>query len=574
LTDSPTTRPAFCAICALPVGHTAVSSCAVPHCLLVGDADWLDEQARALPGPVSRLSLAQLLASLPEIEADLLLLQAPAADDEAAWRSLLAAVEWISRNQRQERQLLLLGQPSPPQVEAFLRVGGQDLISDDPQGPLFFLRLAQCCKRWQQQWELQAYRTLVAREESIARAVLGSVVRDDLQRELPNLRWRLSPRALYNGDLILAAKSPLGRIHLLLGDFPGKGLAASIGVLPVAEIFYTMTAKGFELEQILLEINQRLKGLLPIEGFLAAGLLEIDLEQGIAGVWNGGLPCLLVQRARAGLEHISSRHTPLGIVDNAQFDASLERLSLHQGDHLLLATGGHAELLQGQHPEALAKMTAEAPLERALERLSDYLQQHRGLDEVSLLMLRIGQPVQRKRAEDRELLRGSGSSTRWSYEILLDPDTLREFDPRPMLTQLLVEVQGLQAYREQLYTLVAELFSNALEHGVLRLDSGLKASPEGFGQYYSEREERLEQLQQGYVRFGLEHQPLSHGGLLSIEVEDSGPGFDYINQGKGELSLEGFCGRGIGLIRKMAEDVVYFPPGNRVKITYPWTHSP
>ena len=69
----------------------------------------------------------------------------------------------------------------------------------------------------------------------------------------PNIRYLLSPYALFNGDLLLAACTPSGNMHLLLGDFTGHGLPAAVGAMPLAEVFYGMTAKGFGLAETLRE---------------------------------------------------------------------------------------------------------------------------------------------------------------------------------------------------------------------------------------------------------------------------------------------------------------------------------
>ena len=55
--------------------------------------------------------------------------------------------------------------------------------------------------------------------------------------------------------------------------------------------------------------------------------------------------------------------------------------------------------------------------------------------------------------------------------------------------------------REPLFTVLAELFNNALDHGILELDSGLKRDVEGFSEYYKQRIERLEKLENGQVAF-------------------------------------------------------------------------
>ena len=60
----------------------------------------------------------------------------------------------------------------------------------------------------------------------------------------PNIKYLLSPLSVFNGDVLLACMKPSG-MHVLLGDFTGHGLPAAIGAMPMAEIFYGMTRKGF-----------------------------------------------------------------------------------------------------------------------------------------------------------------------------------------------------------------------------------------------------------------------------------------------------------------------------------------
>jgi two-component system, HptB-dependent secretion and biofilm response regulator len=67
--------------------------------------------------------------------------------------------------------------------------------------------------------------------------------------------------------------------------------------------------------------------------------------------------------------------------------------------------------------------------------------------------------------------------------------TLRTLDPLPQIMQMLTALQGLHAHRERLYTILAELFANALEHGLLGLNSALKQTPQGFVAYYTAREQ-------------------------------------------------------------------------------------
>jgi two-component system, HptB-dependent secretion and biofilm response regulator len=54
----------------------------------------------------------------------------------------------------------------------------------------------------------------------------------------------------------------------------------------------------------------------------------------------------------------------------------------------------------------------------------------------------------------------------------------------PYLLQLLMEVHGLRTQGAVIHAVLAELYANALEHGVLGLDSRIKRNAAGFAQYY------------------------------------------------------------------------------------------
>ncbi len=81
------------------------------------------------------------------------------------------------------------------------------------------------------------------------------------------------------------------------------------------------------------------------------------------------------------------------------------------------------------------------------------------------------------------------------------------------------DIEGTAKHWQNLYTVLTELFVNALDHGVLELSSILKNSPEGFSQYFNERAKRLENLTQGFVRLKFSYFPFEHGGKMLISIE-------------------------------------------------------
>ena len=100
-------------------------------------------------------------------------------------------------------------------------------------------------------------------------------------------------------------------------------------------------------------------------------------------------------------------------------------------------------------------------------------------------------------------------------------ESLKRFNPVPYLVQLLQEIHGLRARTGSLHAVLSELYSNALEHGVLGLDSRLKRDGQGFADYYQERARRLGALTDGFVRIDFTVEPHADGGRLYLNPKDS-----------------------------------------------------
>jgi hypothetical protein len=165
---------------------------------------------------------------------------------------------------------------------------------------------------------------------------------------------------------------------------------------------------------------------------------------------------------------------------------------------------------------------------------------------------------------------GQSSPLDWSASFEFRGATLKRFNPLPYLLQLLLEVHGLRTQSGALYSVLAELYSNALEHGVLGLDSSLKRDASGFARYYEQRCTRLDALQDGYVRVHLDIKPQGEGGCLAIRVEDSGEGFDVSRVMERPADNVRLSGRGVSLIRQLARNVSWSDDGRSARVEFFW----
>ena len=160
------------------------------------------------------------------------------------------------------------------------------------------------------------------------------------------------------------------------------------------------------------------------------------------------------------------------------------------------------------------------------------------------------------------------------FQVTLRGSQLRQANPVPLLINYLQDTADLYHHRQSLYTILTELYVNALDHGVLELDSNLKEGTDGISEYFEQRENQLKSLKEGFVRIGVSVHPMEEGGLILIQVEDSGKGFSMENLACMQRQDRNFSGRGISFVENLCESIQYLTPGNRVEAVYRWFDKP
>ena len=163
-----------------------------------------------------------------------------------------------------------------------------------------------------------------------------------------------------------------------------------------------------------------------------------------------------------------------------------------------------------------------------------------------------------------------------TYELNsgLKNNRLRETNPVPIIINQIMEMEGIESERQTLFTVLTELYVNALDHGVLGLDSSLKSDPAGFALYFQEREKRLTNLSDGHVIFHIAIEQNEEIRSIMMKVEDSGSGFDYSNINMPDpQNHTGLSGRGILLVRDLCESLDYLGRGNISEAIYSWKSS-
>ncbi|MBF0425108.1 MAG: SpoIIE family protein phosphatase [Magnetococcales bacterium] len=156
------------------------------------------------------------------------------------------------------------------------------------------------------------------------------------------MRFVMAPVEKTAGDLLLSARPADGSQYVMLGDFTGHGLTAALGGPLVSDIFYSMTAKGLPLADIVREINRQLKLKMPTGLFMAACFAELNPGRDLLTVWNFSMPELLLFAEGAIVARFPSDDLPMGVI--AELDGESVSHAFHPGNRLIAFSDGVVEV--------------------------------------------------------------------------------------------------------------------------------------------------------------------------------------------------------------------------------------
>lgn len=222
--------------------------------------------------------------------------------------------------------------------------GYADDFVELPNNPLSLkAKLAIMERTIQNQHTLMRFKQKTEHEIGMAKQMFDALTRRTLA-EVPNVRHWTWTAGHFSGDVLFYDRTPDGRLHVMLGDFTGHGLAAAVGALPTSDAFFAMTRKGLSIGEIAAEINAKLHAVLPTGYFCASCLLALDENRREVEVWNGGLPpVLLLDGKNRVVAAAESNRLPLGIQPAAKFEGETARFDLPPDFSLVLHSDGLTE---------------------------------------------------------------------------------------------------------------------------------------------------------------------------------------------------------------------------------------
>ncbi|MDP2400569.1 MAG: SpoIIE family protein phosphatase, partial [Actinomycetota bacterium] len=357
--------------------------------------------------------------------------------------------------------------------------------------------------------QLEHYYDRLEQEQRVGSHIMGRLTQMPEHLESVVRRYT-KPAEHLSGDALIATTTPAGTVHIMLADAVGHGLAAAINVLPLCRTFYAMTSKGFPLEKIAVELNMMVHQFMPVDRFVSTLLISINYHNRVIEVWNGGIPApLLIDKSGQLVHRWPSKNLPLGIVTGDSFNSKPEVFRAQDSDcELYLYSDGLPEASSPQGEafgeerilEVLLASSGKSRFDALIAGLESHLQGASAHDDVSLAMVGCGH------GDEQGLLACAFQPNKviekdsdWRIAITLEASELKYLDVVPMITQVVSNIKATQSHHAALFLIMSELFNNALDHGVLQLDSSIKMGPDGFEQFLQMREMRLQALTSGKI---------------------------------------------------------------------------
>lgn len=425
---------------------------------------------------------------------------------------------------------------------------------------------------------LEKYHDRTEEEQRVGSFIMGRMTQMPKQLEA-HIQRHIRPVEHLSGDILIAAKSPGGEVHILLADAIGHGLTAAVNVLPLCQTFYDLTDKGFSIGQIATDLNAMVNHFMPTDRFVSAALVSIHRTTRVVEVWNGGIPALLLfNRTGQQLHRWSSANLPLGIVSGDDFSAKLESFQYQEDCQLCLFSDG---LLEASSPcgeifgesrvfEILGKTEYEGRMQALIAGMEAHLEGLPAHDDISLALVNIGYEVEPIFTSQINPAKTAQTNGDWHIAISLGAAELKYLDVVPLVTQIIAKIDATREHHSALFMVLSELFNNALDHGVLQLNSALKLEQDGFDKFLELREERLWALQNGRIDIDIRPLEIDHKQAVQIRVADSGSGFDHMARMSAPLDRPEDIpyGRGIALVKSVVYKLEYSGRGNEVTASY------
>ncbi|MDA0128138.1 SpoIIE family protein phosphatase [Vibrio sp. MarTm2] len=424
----------------------------------------------------------------------------------------------------------------------------------------------------EQRDELRHFHEQVRYDYAIAESIFSNLM-EEMSSQVNNIygiNYISTPSTVFNGDLIVVAHRPHGGVYVMIADATGHGLPAAISAIPATRAFFSMAAKGMSLGEIVSEINDALVRFLPMGMMLAASVFEIRANGFEVSWWGGGLPDGYVINSDGSIDRrLVSRHMPLGVLKPREFETDLVHMKLEPDQQIICYTDGVIEACNREGEqfglERLEKALASP--RPVIPVLYDSVRQfaHKKVDDdLSILAMKF--PISSTQEPDLKSVKLNINKVPIHSTLDFPAPVLRSVNVMTEVRQYLSGILYMGAHLDLVCSVLSELFANAIEHGLLKLDSSIKEQPDGFFLFYQMREERLKTLDdEAWLKLRLTYEP--NEAQLMMVLEHNGEGFEYKLPQQGDGPPRSY-GRGIMLAKALCSSLDYSCNGRCVTAVY------
>ncbi|CAK4074833.1 ATP-binding SpoIIE family protein phosphatase [Vibrio sp. 16] len=424
----------------------------------------------------------------------------------------------------------------------------------------------------EQRDELRHFHEQVRYDYAIAESIFSNLM-EEMSSQVNNIygiNYISTPSTVFNGDLIVVAHRPHGGVYVMIADATGHGLPAAISAIPATRAFFSMAAKGLSLGEIVSEINDALVRFLPMGMMLAASVFEIRANGFEVSWWGGGLPDGYVINSDGSIDRrLVSRHMPLGVLKPREFETDLVHMKLEPDQQIICYTDGVIEACNREGEqfglERLEKALASP--RPVIPVLYDSVRQfaHKKVDDdLSILAMKF--PISSTQEPDLKSVKLNINKVPIHSTLDFPAPVLRSVNVMTEVRQYLSGILYMGAHLDLVCSVLSELFANAIEHGLLKLDSSIKEQPDGFFLFYQMREERLKTLDDdAWLKLRLTYEP--NEAQLMMVLEHNGEGFEYKLPQQGDGPPRSY-GRGIMLAKALCSSLDYSSNGRCVTAVY------
>lgn len=424
----------------------------------------------------------------------------------------------------------------------------------------------------EQRDELSQFHEQVRYDYAIAESIFSNLMHEmsSQVKNIYGINYLSTPSTVFNGDLIVVANRPHGGVYVMIADATGHGLPAAISAIPATRAFFSMAAKGLSLGEIAREINDVLVRFLPMGMMLAASIFEVRANGFEVSWWGGGLPDgYLIDKHGNIIRRLTSSHMPLGVLKPHEFEANLVHFKLEPEQQIVCYTDGVIEAANeaneqfGQERLEACFGSDQAVIPVLYESVRQFANKTVG-DDLSILTMKF--PILNGNSQQAPLDVSQANQITSSSRLRLTGSALREVTVMIEVRKFLTGILSASAHLDLVCSVLSELFANAIEHGLLKLDSSIKEQADGFFLFYQMREEKIAELDDNaWVELCIDYDPVEE--QIIFELEHNGEGFDYERNYR--LSDKNLThGRGIILATELCDSLEYSKHGCRVTAVY------